>query len=82
MIDAPHATTLLTAADFRAEVARARVRAYCVAARLRMHPTTLSLIMSGRRAFDQVLAGRIVAALKLEQGHSKLLENQKVKGVR
>jgi len=47
-----------------------------------MHPTTLSLILSGRRAFDQALAGRIVAALKLEQHHSELLENQKVKGVR
>lgn len=51
------------------------MRAYCVAARLRIHPTTLSLILNGHRPFDQALAGRIVAALKLEQRHSELLEN-------
>lgn len=82
MIDAPCSTTPRTAADLRAALAHAGVRAYCLAARLRMHPTTLSLILNGHRAFDQALAGRIVAALKLEQRHSELLENPREKGVR
>jgi len=67
MIPAPHQSTHLTASDLRAALARDRGRAYCVAARLQMHPTTLSLILNGHRAFDQALAGRIIEALKLEQ---------------
>lgn len=70
MSDLLHPTTHLTAPDLRAEVARVRARAFRVAARLDMHPSTLSLILNGHRAFDQALAERVVAALKLEQRHS------------
>jgi len=69
MLDAPHAnrSVPITAGDLRAALARAGVRAYCVAARLSMHPTTLSQILNGHRAFDPALARRIVAAIAQEQ---------------
>jgi hypothetical protein len=69
IIDEQQTTKILTAADLRAALAHAKVRAYCLAARLRMHPTTLSLILNGHRAFDQVVAERILEAIKVEQLH-------------
>jgi hypothetical protein len=73
MSDAPNATIPLTASDLRAAIAHAGVRAYCVAARLRMHPSTLSLILNGHRYFDGKLASRILEAIKLEQGQVQRL---------
>jgi hypothetical protein len=70
MFDASQATAVVTASDLRAQLARAGVRAYILAARLRMHPTTLSLILNGRRAIDSAQARRIVAAIRAEKTYS------------
>lgn len=60
-------TTVATAADLRAELARAGVRVYRVAARLQMHPSVLSQILNEHRQFDQALSKRILAAIMQEQ---------------
>ena len=69
MIDALQATNPrpLTASDLRASLAWAGVRAYCVAARLRIHPTTFSQILNGHRLFDQEQGELIVQAIEAER---------------
>jgi len=56
-----------TAADLRASLARAAVPAYVVAARIRIHPVTFSLILRGRRLLTPELAQRILEAIDAEE---------------
>jgi hypothetical protein len=72
--------TFPSPSHLRAELARARVRAYCVAARLRMHPTTLSLILNGRRSLDSTLAARILTAIVREERDQTTNEQPDEKG--
>ncbi len=62
-----HTTMTPTAADLRASMARANALAYCVAARVGIHPTTLSCILNGHREFDAELARRILDAIGQEE---------------
>lgn len=71
MFDALQTSIPSTASDLRAALAHAGEHAYRVAARLGMHPTTLSLILNGHRAFDRTFAERFIAALQLEQQEVK-----------
>jgi hypothetical protein len=78
MINAQQSTPIpLNPSYLRAELARARVRAYCVAARLRMHPTTLSLILNGRRSLDSAVASRILAAIQREARNQVIDDERK-----
>lgn len=60
----------LTAADLRAEIARHRLHMYLVAARARMHPMTLSRLLSGKRALTAQYTERILQAILAEAGNA------------
>lgn len=60
-------TTIETAADLRALVARARVSRYRLAARARMHPSVLGMVLNERRPLSRDLVERIVVALGEER---------------
>ena len=55
---------VLTAADLRAELARARVPAYQVAARIGVHPVTLGGVLNERQELTQQMAEKIFRAIK------------------
>jgi plasmid maintenance system antidote protein VapI len=65
----PH--RVLTASDLRAIIARAGVRAYSIAARLEMHPASLSQILNGHRPLGRALVKRIVEAIDWERRNGK-----------
>ena len=56
----------VTASDLRAALARARVPAYLVAARVRLHPVNLSRILHGHVGLKAELAEQILTAIEVE----------------
>jgi plasmid maintenance system antidote protein VapI len=57
-----------TAADIRAELARRRLRAFVIAAKVGVHPNNLSGILHERRPLSPELAERIMRAITAEAG--------------
>jgi hypothetical protein len=55
-----------SAADLRAAIARAQVKVFLVAARVGIHPVSLSRRLHGRIPLEQDLARRILAAIEAE----------------
>jgi plasmid maintenance system antidote protein VapI len=53
-----------TAADIRALIARKQTPIYQLAARVRMHPARLSLVLNGKTPLTPALAARIAEALQ------------------
>lgn len=60
----------MEASDLRALIARARVPVYRVAARVGLHPSTLSLFLNGRRPLTEALARAVVEAVEELSGES------------
>ncbi len=57
-------TTSPTAADLRAAIARRRLRLYHLAPVVRIHPSTLSLLLNGRRELPEDVALKILRAVE------------------
>lgn len=61
-------TQELTAADLRAEIARARIPLYLVAAAARCHPAVLGRILAEKRPLKPALAERVLRAIAEVRG--------------
>jgi hypothetical protein len=54
----------VTAEDLRAELARRRLPAYVLAAKVRVHPVRLGRLLNGRITLPPALAARILRAIR------------------
>ena len=68
-MDTPRTTTLESAVELRAEIARQMVPIYRLAPRVGLHPAHLGQVLRGRRALSPELAARIRAALAEAMQH-------------
>ena len=62
-MDTSQTTTVESAVELRAEIARQMVPIYRLAPRVGLHPAHLGQVLRGRRALSPELAARIRAAL-------------------
>jgi len=58
---------ILEPSEVRAEIARAGVPAYVVAAAVRLHPSRLSTLLRSNTPFPQDLGRRILSVLKKKE---------------
>jgi hypothetical protein len=63
-------TRQISAADLRAEIARARTPRYVIAALAGMHPATLGLLLNEWKPLPAGCANRILAAIKRSSGEN------------
>jgi plasmid maintenance system antidote protein VapI len=63
-VQTPH--EIATPADFRATIARYRLRVYHLASLIGLHPSRLSLILNERRPLTRDVAERLARAIEAE----------------